>query len=302
MCLVAFSKKEKYSALRKLDGFSGSPTWAYINITEKCSHKCPWCYGGFGQSDNQNMSLSVYKDILEKLKQIGVKQITLSGGEPTEHPDFKSFLSATSLFELHVATHGEHIDQALASFMAGKNVKQVQLNYQGSKNHDRIHGVVSYKKQVEGIRNLCANGIEVTATVTVGEYNLCSVEEIFSEVAALGVTRIRVWEATGRGKLFCKSSAYSVFEYCKSVALKLGYGNCLSYDPVFPAETHIKCLQLSGLYMYISVKGELVFCGAVEDGPVIADMVNQASDEILRRYNLTNMNMLSGGEPWCVAR
>jgi MoaA/NifB/PqqE/SkfB family radical SAM enzyme len=45
MCMVSFSKEKSYSSKNKLKGFDNTPKWAYIEITNACSHKCAWCYG-----------------------------------------------------------------------------------------------------------------------------------------------------------------------------------------------------------------------------------------------------------------
>ena len=34
------------------------------------------------------MGLSTYQHLLNKLRAAGITQVTLAGGEPTEHPDF----------------------------------------------------------------------------------------------------------------------------------------------------------------------------------------------------------------------
>lgn len=303
MCLVSFSKTPNYSALKKLEKFRGQPRWAYIVITERCSHACPWCYGEFNKSGTGEMSLENFRVLLEKLKNMNVAQITLSGGEPTEHPHFDEFIHLCTDFHTHIASHGEHIDSRMSALLAESGVRQVQFNYQGKAHHDRIHRTASYERQLAAIRHMLDNGIEVTATVTVGRYNLSAIGEIFREVADLGVTRLRVWDATGVGKIFCKGlDVAEIFAHCRRKAAELGYVHCLSYDPSFEGDITIPCLQLSGLYMYIDAACRLRFCGAVKKGPVIADMLVDTPEAILDNYSAVNRRILRGHRPWCVAR
>jgi len=303
MCLVAFSKKPNYSALEKLKRFKGRPRWAYIVITEKCSHACPWCYGEYYKGSSGEMSLGNFRSLLKKLKAMDVEQITLSGGEPTEHSYFEDFILLCKDFHIHIASHGEHIGVNMAAFLAENGVRQVQFNFQGSGYHDRIHGTSSYERQVEAIRLMLANEIEVTVTVTVGEYNLFSIGEIFREAVDLGVTRLRVWDATGVGKDFCKGmEPTKIFEHCRREAAALGYHHCLSYDPCFKGDITIPCLQFSGLYMYIDPACHLRFCGAVKKGPVITNMLAESPETILKKYLAVNRSILKDNRPWCVAR
>ncbi len=303
MCLVAFSKTPHYSALKKLENFEGRPRWAYIVITEKCSHACPWCYGEYNKGGTGEMSLENFRLLLEKLKNMNVAQITLSGGEPTEHPHFEEFIHLCKDFHTHIASHGEHIDSSMSALLAENGVRQVQFNYQGKAHHDRVHRMDSYESQLEAIRHMLAHGIEVAATVTVGKYNFSAIGEIFREVADLGVTRLRVWDATGVGKKFCDGlEVAEIFARCRREAAALGYVHCLSYDPSFEGDITIPCLQLAGLYMYVDAACRLRFCGAVKKGPLIADMLVDSPEAILNKYLAVNQGILKGYRPWCVAR
>jgi MoaA/NifB/PqqE/SkfB family radical SAM enzyme len=303
MCLVSFSKQKQYAALEKLQRFSGTPKWAYLVITDRCSHSCPWCYGNFGNRQGREMSLEEFDTVLNKLEILGVHQVTLSGGEPTEHPDFFDILPRLSSFHIHIASHGAHIGEDMARRLSEYGVRQVQINFQGSRHGDRIHGSGSYSRQVSAIKALLERNIEVVAMVTVGKYNLEVIDEVFREAADLGVTRLRVWESTGRGSEYlCGLDAASVLESCADAARSLGYVYSLSYDPDYVGDINVPCLQLSNLYLYIDSSCRLRFCGAVEDAAVIANFLTDTPEEILRAYLDTNARILNDRKPWCPAR
>jgi len=305
MCLVSFSKSESYSAKNKLSKFnSKSPKWAYIEITSSCSHKCSWCYGGFNNHHSDYMTVRDFEIILEKCKEIGITQITLSGGEPTEHPDFLEMVElATYEFDTHVASHGDWTED-FASQMFIHGVKQVQFNYQGKKRHDQIHGVESYAKQIRSIEDVQGVNIDTVATVTVGEFNIKDLPEIFKELDDLGISRIRVWEATGLGNKFRKNrSAKEIFQACQEEASKLGYNFTQSYDPDFNGDVGVACLSLSKLFMYIKSDSTVLYCGAVPSllNTPVADFKTQSAPEILESYN-TFIDSMNTGTPYCAAR
>ena len=303
MCLVSFSKTPRYASLEKLETFHGKPRWAYVVITERCSHSCPWCYGAFGRQNRGEMRLADFERLLGTLEAMGIGQLTISGGEPTEHPRFLDFLDRAGSFHVHLASHGDRIDEGLASRIAEAGVRQVQINFQGSSDHRQIHGVDTYVTQTEAMKALLRHGVEVVAMTTVGRYNLDRIGEIFAEAAALGVTRLRVWETSGRGRRYLEGlSAKAVFETCAAEAERLGYVHSLSYDPEYEGDVTVPCLQLSNLYMYIDTSCRVRFCGAVEEGPIIADALHDTPDEIMTRYLETNRRMLAEGKPWCLAR
>ena len=126
MCLISFSKKKSYSSKDKIDRFDGLPKWGYIDITSKCSHGCAWCYGGFDGNLTSEMNIEDFRVILDKLKVIGVTQITITGGEPTEHPQFLEFVKEAGEFTVHLCTHGDW-SKDYSKDMRDLGVRQVQL-------------------------------------------------------------------------------------------------------------------------------------------------------------------------------
>lgn len=305
MCLVSFSKTDSYSSRKKLDGFkSDSPRWAYVEITDSCSHKCAWCYGGFNADLNNHMTIDTFRSILTKCLEIGIEQITLSGGEPTEHPDFMQFATeAAQLFSVNIATHGDWRNVDVMK-LKQLGIKQIQFNYQGKTRHDGVHKIDgSFDRQQEAIRSTIESGIDSVCTVTVGAYNLHDVDNIFSEIDALGATRIRVWEATGLGTPFMKNKeTVEIFEACKKSAAKLGYNFIHSYEPEFDGDVSLNCLSLDKMFIYIDKIGKIKFCGAaVKVTDEIADFNTQSSEEILKNY-CDFMDSMKRDKPYCAAR
>jgi len=286
MCIVSFSKKPKYSSKVKVDKFNGNPNWGYVEITSKCSHGCSWCFGGFNENKTSEMELWEFQNILGKLKKIGITQLTISGGEPTEHSDFLEMIEAATEedFIVHLCSHGDW-SKNWAIELAKLGVKQIQFNYQGSKRHDKVHKALgSYLKQVQAIKQTNASGIETVATVTVGAYNLKDVPEIFKELSDLGTERLRVWETTGRGNAWRKDKeAVDIFQYCQDTAKELGFIYTQSYDPEFKAESFVDCPASSKMYMYINSDSELRFCSAKDS--YIDSFKTSDVDTILQNYN-----------------
>ncbi len=306
MCIVTFSRSATYSALEKIRN-DGLPRWAYVAICNTCSHKCPWCYGAFNQNLSGIMSLENFRTLLEKFAGIGIIQVTLSGGEPTEHPQFSEMVSVTQEagFLTHVTCHGGNFDVSLADHLAASGVKQVQLNFQGKKRHDSVHGVLgSFDAQTRAIQLLLERNIEVTASVTAARYNAADVPEIFREAAALGVDRLRVWDATGRGSHLARGiDVVELFTSARAAAAELGFTHCLSYDPLFEGDVWVPCVQLQNLFMYITTEGMLRLCGAVPGGPELnyIDCLSASGDEILAVYLERNRVFLDGRESRCPA-
>jgi len=287
MCLVSFSKSKEYTSKAKVT--TKGLTWAVVDITSECSHGCAWCYGGFNDNKGTHVSVEDFKVTLSKLKDMGIKQISMTGGEPTENPNMLEMVElATKDFMVHITSHGEWYKNYADDF-ARLGVSQVQFNYQGSKRHDGVHQVLgSYLKQVTSIKQSIKADIETVGTVTVGAYNLKDIDSIFKEMSDLGVTRLRVWEATGKGNKWRKDKeAKEIFEICKTSASKLGFNFIQSYDPDFVGHVGTQCPPLSKVGIYVDAKSNLIFCPATEqllDKP-IASFLTDSAKTITSNFN-----------------
>lgn len=291
MCLVSFSKKKDYSSKKKFSTWTGNPVWAYIELTDFCSHKCDWCYGKFPSKDKVYLSIEALSVVLTKLQELGIQQLSIGGGEPTEHPYFKEMMEKIKEYNfpsLHLLTHGDNLD---AEFLKSVGVTSVHMNYQGKENHNKIHGS-DYSKQLRGIESCLEVGIPLTASVTVGAYNVGTLDDIVSECDGLGFERMRFWETTGVGsEMIGDNSVYDIFNACRISSNKFGYLYSHSYEPLYTeADINVPCIQVSGLGMYIDFAGRLKFCGATKTDMFITDMLSNSSEDILKSYTDYNKN------------
>lgn len=68
-----------------------------VKITTQCRMGCSHCMED-AQPNGRHMPISVFKQVLELHVQHGFPFLMLSGGEPTEHPDFVRIAKAARLF------------------------------------------------------------------------------------------------------------------------------------------------------------------------------------------------------------
>ena len=65
-----------------------------LEITNICSHKCPYCYNGNGSIVNPYFSdFNTLCAIVDKMKSVGASRFILLGGDPVEHPQIMELLA-----------------------------------------------------------------------------------------------------------------------------------------------------------------------------------------------------------------
>lgn len=104
------TRKVHYSPsplLQRLNAQSGDRSFAFIYITNECQLNCAHC--SFQSRPSQPHTRVDEKVLLRALDELrGIRNITLTGGEPTLHPGFKAILSkaAESTDIVYVMTNG----------------------------------------------------------------------------------------------------------------------------------------------------------------------------------------------------
>lgn len=107
----------------------------YINITNHCDVRCPFCCMN---SDSKKQSFMCFDTIYKILKEIVVPVIVqLEGGEPTTHPQFYLFLEYIStldkvkgiVIDTNALTLDKHIDKIVDIAVRNKKPITVKPSY-----------------------------------------------------------------------------------------------------------------------------------------------------------------------------
>ncbi len=63
---------------------SMQPGCAWITVNRACNFRCSWCYAqGTGYNPSQSMTLDLAKALVSLLESLGIRDVTVIGGEPT---------------------------------------------------------------------------------------------------------------------------------------------------------------------------------------------------------------------------
>jgi radical SAM protein with 4Fe4S-binding SPASM domain len=169
---------------------------AYIHVTARCNLTCPQCYiSRQGGSTPADLPLSLIVRMIDAVSSAGGNMVTLSGGEPLLHPEFKSILThAAAKLNVRLLTNGMLIDGHWAELMAPMDI-HIQISLDGSNReiHDAVRGTGTFDSVLKAVDTLQAVGLgeRLIFSTTVMEQNIKDLPEIIELAARLEVPQVR---------------------------------------------------------------------------------------------------------------
>ncbi len=145
-------------------------TRLHLHLTNKCNLNCPHCYMKSGKALEDELTTEEIKILCDKFHEYGGTNVSLTGGEPTIHPDFYEIAKYISDIGMKVSifSNGFMWDEDEVKKLSGINIEGIQISIDGfdddSNSIFRGHG--SFEKALKTIDLLIKYNIYVKVAVT----------------------------------------------------------------------------------------------------------------------------------------
>jgi len=148
----------------------------HIEITSKCNEKCVHCYIPHDNKIN-HIEPNLFYNILEQCKKMNVLHVTLSGGEPMLHNNFRDFLKKCNEynFSVNVLSNLVLLDDEIIEEMKRNQLLSVQasLYSMDSNIHDTITQMKGrFEKTKNAILKLKENDIPLQISCPIMKQNI----------------------------------------------------------------------------------------------------------------------------------
>ncbi len=199
-----------------------------LEITRKCPMNCKLCSSNGGEPCDPEFSLDELKGIIDQAKDLGVTEVSLSGGEPLTCPFLGELCKYISDFgiDAFIFTSGNWFDEnglissiPLDKFTELKNsgVKKVVFSLHGSNAdiHDRMtRKPGSFNNLLQSIENAQKADLELEVHVVPVKDNYRDIPAIMKLLDHLGVKSLHIlrFVSQGRGELYREELELSKIE------------------------------------------------------------------------------------------
>lgn len=189
-----------------LAGETVGPIRANLDLTNLCTHNCPWCEPLQFRKEtiadkSHTMSASVALEVLSDLAAMDCRTINFSGGgEPTVHPYFGGILKRAVELRMKtwIVTHGGLMHKWMDDLLLADHIR-VSLDASNAAEHAEMHGShgLEYERVTQNITNLCKSrknrSPEVGIAYIIADCNSSpeSIRRVLSFAAGAGVDFIQ---------------------------------------------------------------------------------------------------------------
>jgi len=187
------------------------PGRALWEITAKCDLRCDHCLVDGGPKREGELTTAEALDLVDQLAQLGVRAVTLTGGEPMLREDWP--VLARRVRErgmiLRFSANGHFLDDRANALLVELGCERFAVSVDGMEAaHDRVRhgprgegGRSSFRRVVAALERLRPTPILSNAITAVGRHNLGELPAIHELLKGLGVAEWMVQLAHRTGRL-----------------------------------------------------------------------------------------------------
>lgn len=146
-------------------------------VTRKCNYRCVGC-NVWRDQDKEELSTEEIKQGMDTLRKLGVVEILISGGNPLLRPDIDEIIEYASRYFLTTVYDNGSIAPEKIDALRHANFVAISIDSLNPEKNDYIRGVKgSWKKAIEAVEKLRREGVNVSVTPTISQFNLYEIAD-----------------------------------------------------------------------------------------------------------------------------
>lgn len=262
-----------------------------------CNQKCIHCYAaGQPQAEESEFSTGEWKAVLDKCREIGIPQVTFTGGEPTMREDLPELIAHARWFVSRLNTNGVKLTKEYCEALKKAELDSMQITFYSCREevHNQLVGAANYDKTLAGIKNALETGLNISINTPLCKLNKDYVEtlQFLKELGVEYVTcsgLITTGNATKEestntqlSKEELKEILKTAVEYCYSNGMEISFTSPGWIEEEFFAELAISTPSCGACLsnMAITPSGNVVPCQSWLTGDVLGHILKNDWEEI----------------------
>lgn len=193
--VTSLPRPDDRRALARVAGEVPRPRYAVWELTLKCDQKCVHCGSRAGAAREGELSTAEALALVPALRELGVGEVTLIGGEAYLRDDFILIARAirSAGMDCTMTTGGLNLTAERVAALAEAGIRSVNVSLDGTEAaHDKLRGVPgSFMRGVAALGRLRAAGVGRSVNTQINRVTLPTLEALQEVLIA---EEIRGWQ------------------------------------------------------------------------------------------------------------
>lgn len=219
------------------------PMTAVWEVTMGCNMRCGHCGSSCAEALPEELTSKEALDLCDEIAQLGLRWITLSGGEPLTRKDIHHLVARLSRngVSVNIITNGWLLDKEVAERLKKSGIATVAISIDGTREiHNQIRRQDAFEHAEDAFRILKELGIKTGAVTTITNQNIKILDELKEELIRIGVDSWQVQLGLPMGNMQTKTDwllqpaqMEEIIQFCYETAkegrIKICPADCIGY-------------------------------------------------------------------------
>ena len=276
------------------------PRYVVWELTLKCDLACRHCGSRAGKARPSELTVDQCLEIVDKLAEMGTKELVFIGGEAYLYPKWLQVVRAAADAGIRclMTTGGRNLTPALAKQAAAAGMKAISVSVDGMETtHDRLRAVPgSWKRCFESLQNIQDAGMIATSNTQFNRLNMNELEPLGERLIAHGVKawQVQVTGPMGRAAdqqdwlfqpydmLTFMPRLAALATHAKTLGVEIQAANNMGYFGPYEhllRPTHFKGCVAGSYVLGIEADGSVKGCPSLPSGPYVGGKLTEMSLE-----------------------
>lgn len=158
----------------------GNPWRVVTDLNEACNIQCSYCHidALFGKDarDSRTLPPALVSKLLRDADEMGVFDVTFTGGEVTTMPNFDQYLEGVrdlDFTSVQIITNGTLLSTSRAAELKEAGIQRVSISIDGPESsNDEARGKGVWRRAWRGVESSVAAGLDVNVISVLGKHNI----------------------------------------------------------------------------------------------------------------------------------
>ncbi|MCM1273663.1 MAG: radical SAM protein [Clostridium sp.] len=280
------------------------PITCVWEVTMGCNMRCGHCGSSCAEPLEGELTTAEALDLCDQIADLGLRWVTLSGGEPLTRKDITQIVKRLSDrgVAVNMITNGLLLDRTMAEQLKENGIATLAISIDGTKEiHDEIRKAGAFDNARRGFQYMKELGIKSGVVTTITNKNMGILGELKEELIRMGVQTWQVQLGLPMGNmkekpdwLLAPEKVVDIINFCYETAkegrIKIYPADCIGYYTQKELEIKMISYETDRISLWDGCNAGIRGFGILHDGKILG-CTSIREDEFIEKKSIRESSL-----------